>query len=354
MKAKSVASTLSICAIILACLVALPGCSGAGASTESTGSSAETSASAGGSSTDSASDSADSTSDSADAESSAADTAKDTADAVDPASVDPNAPPATYKLTGSVEVDGRQGVAAEGNLRWVSGSTTLSRYDADWHLQTTNDDPFSKGYDLEVNHIGDIDVYKGEVYCGVELFVDGVATNIQIAVYDGETLELTRTFNFAPASGQDECSGIAVNPDEGTVEMCAWTDAGNYLYRYDLETGAYLGKVELVPAPKWQQGVAYHNGYYYFAADDGDANSNEPDHLYRAKIPLGTESVNVVEELALSDVTRQGEIEGLTFTDDGQLFVLYNRGAVIVEGMPTGFYEGYDHEIHEIFAYDVS
>ena len=260
---------------------------------------------------------------------------------------------ATYMLAGSAEVDGRQGVAAEGGVRWVSGSTSLSRYDANWNLLTSNDDPFSEGYALEVNHIGDIDVYQGEVYCGVEMFASGVASNIQIAVYDGETLELSRTFNFAPESGQDECSGIAVNPDDGTVEMCAWTDAGAYLYRYDLDTGAYLGKVALVPPPKWQQGVAYHNGFYYFTSDDGDANKDEPDHVYRAKIPLGAESVEVAEELALADVTRQGEIEGLTFTDEGQLLVLYNRGAIIVEGMPTGFYDGYDHEIHEVYTYDV-
>lgn len=262
--------------------------------------------------------------------------------------------PATYSLAGSSEVDGRQGVAAEGELRWVSGSTTLSLYDADWNLLATNDNPFSKGYELEVNHIGDIDVYNGEVYCGVELFCDGAAKNIQIAVYDGQTLELSRTFNFEPESGQDECSGITVNPDEGTVEMCAWTSAGTYLYRYDLRTGAYLGKVELMPAPKWQQGVAYHDGSYYLTADDGDADKDEPDHVYRLQIVQGSDSADVVEEYALDDVTRQGEIEGLTFTDDGQLLVLYNRGAIIIEGMPSGFYEGYDHEIHEVFAYDIS
>ena len=261
---------------------------------------------------------------------------------------------AVYTLVGSVEVDGRQGVAAEGDLRWVSGSTTLSRYDADWNLLATNDAPFSTGYELEVNHIGDIDVFNGEVYCGVELFLDGVATNIQIAVYDGETLELTRTFNFEPRSGQDECSGIAVNPDEGTVVMCSWTDSGKYLYRYDLKTGNYLGKVELLPQPKWQQGVAYHDGFYYLTADDGDADKSDPDHVYRLRIAQGADTAEVVEELALGDVTRQGEIEGLTFTDDGQLLVLYNRGAIIVEGMPTGFYAGYDHEIHEVFAYDIT
>ena len=56
----------------------------------------------------------------------------------------------------------------------------------------------------------------------------------------------------------------------------------------------------------------------------------------------------------LDDVTRQGEIEGLTFDEDaGQLLVLYNRGARIVLGMPKGFYEGYDREISEVFQYEI-
>ncbi|MDO5118604.1 MAG: hypothetical protein Q4D48_00850 [Coriobacteriales bacterium] len=260
-------------------------------------------------------------------------------------------PTATYQLQGAQEVDGRQGVAAEGSNIWISGSTTLSRYDNEWNFRATNADPFSKGYELEVNHIGDIDVYNGEVYCGVERFVDGEATNIQIAIYNGNTLELDRTFNFEPESGQDECSGICVNPDDGTVWMSSWTDTGRYLYQYDLETGAYLRSVHLHAAPQWIQGVAYHDGAFYLTADDGDADFGEPDHVYRAIIKPDATECTVTLERTLDDVTLQGEIEGLTFTDSGDLLVLYNRGARIILGMPNGFYEGYDHEIHEVFTY---
>ena len=255
-------------------------------------------------------------------------------------------------LTRTVEVDGRQGVAAEGGCYWVSGSTTLSKYDKDWNLIAVNENPFAQGYELEVNHIGDIDVYHNEVYCGVELFVDGVASNIQIAVYDGDTLELKRSFNFDPGSGQDECSGICVNPDTQVVSMCAWTDTGDHIYNYDLATGAYLGKVRLSPAPTWIQGVAYHEGAYYLTADDGDANDDAPDHVYRFELADGADETAVELERAIDDVRRQGEIEGLSFDEDlGEMLVLYNRGAVIEQGMPVGFYDGYDHEIHEVYAY---
>lgn len=264
--------------------------------------------------------------------------------------------PDSYVLDNSFEVNGRQGIAVENGFYYVSGSTTLTKYDENRKLIAENDDPFSEGYEKEVNHIGDIDVYNGEIYCGVELFLDGVAKNIQIAIYDGETLKLKRTFNFEEKSGQTECSGIAVNPDTKTVWMCSWAEgeSGRYLYKYDLETGKYLGKVHLHPTAQWIQGVAYRDGAFYITADDGDADFDEPDHIYKVIIDEGATHAKIEEEKTLNDVIRQGEIEGLSFDDEnGKLLVLYNRGARIILGMPSGFYEGYDREIHEVFVYDI-
>ena len=46
-------------------------------------------------------------------------------------------------------------------------------------------------------------------------------------------------------------------------------------------------------------------------------------------------------------------MEGISFDrETGRMFVSYNRGAQIVLGMPKGFYQGYDREIHEVFSYD--
>lgn len=261
-----------------------------------------------------------------------------------------------YSLTDSFEVDGRQGVAYSSGNYIVSGSTTLTKYDKDFNVVAENKSPFADGYDNEVNHIGDIDVYGGEIYCGVELFLDGVATNIQIAVYDADALTLKRTFNFEESSGQTECSGIAVNPDEGLVVMCSWeeSEAGGYLYVYEL-TGAYVGKVRMDPQVKYIQGIAYYDGSYYITADDGDADANAPDHVYKTTFKRSDKECKVYEELTLTDVKKQGEIEGLTFDPaKKRLAVLYNRGARIIRGMPTGFYEGYEKEIHEVYFYLIS
>lgn len=254
-----------------------------------------------------------------------------------------------YELQSVHRVNGRQGVCVEGDYYWVSGSTTLTKYDRDWNVVAENTDPF-KGYDLEVNHIGDIDVYQNELYLGVEYFMDGEGKSIQVAVYDGDTLELKRVFPFRADTGQLECSGIAVDPDSQTVYMSSWIDdeSSSYLYMYDLSTGDYKGKLRMDPVPAWLQGVAYYDGNLYVTSDDGDADDDAPDHMYRVDANTGA----VVLEKTFDDVTRQGEIEGLTFdAERGEFLLLYNRGARIIAGMPSGFYDGYDEEIHEVFVY---
>lgn len=251
-------------------------------------------------------------------------------------------------------VGGRQGVCAEEGNYWVSGSGTLEKYDSDWNLVAQNTEPF-KGYSLEVNHIGDIDVYNNELYLGVEYFMDGEGKNIQVAVYDGDTLKLKRVFPFRADTGQLECSGIAVDPDSRTVYMTSWIDDGSseYLYMYDLDSGDYKGKLKMQPAPRWIQGVAYYQGSLYVTSDDGNADDDEPDHMYRIEVSEDKKTGHVSMEKTFDDVTKQGEIEGLTFDDSGRFLLLYNRGAKIVNGMPTGFYEGYTEEVHEVFVYDM-
>ena len=261
----------------------------------------------------------------------------------------------SYTLSSSVEVKGRQGVCTEGDSFWVSGTAYLSRYDKEWKIYAENRIPF-EGFEDEANHIGDIDVYNNEVYAGLEIFKNGKGENLQIAVYDGSTLELIRRFPVQADSGQQECSGIAVDPDSKTIFLTSWVEdaSSSYLYMYDLESGAYKGKLLMDPAPILLQGVAYYDGSLYVTCDDGNADENAPDHMYRIDVDKSMENGKVVLEKTLDDVTEQGEIEGLSFDKSKkQLLVLYNRGAKIVNGVPKGFYEGYKEEVHEVFIYDI-
>ena len=260
-----------------------------------------------------------------------------------------------FELKEAHPVAGRQGICTENGCYWVSGSGTLTKYDSNWNVIAENTDPF-EGYELEVNHIGDIDVYNNELYLGVEYFMDGEGKNIQVAVYDGDTLKLKRVFPFRPDTGQLECSGIAVDPDTRTVYMTSWIDdtSSEYLYMYDLDTGDFKGTLKMDPAPKWLQGVACHDGKLYVTSDDGDADEDAPDHMYMIDVSEDGTTGNVTMVKTFDYVTRQGEIEGLTFDEDnGQFLLLYNRGARIIAGMPRGFYEGYSEEIHEVFVYDI-
>ncbi len=257
-----------------------------------------------------------------------------------------------YRLVRVIEVAGRQGIATDGERYYVSGSTALYVYSKEGELLASNEEPFA---DLEkpANHIGDISVHGGELIAGIEWFSDGRGSDIQIAVYDAETLRHKKSVHWEPASGQVEVSALAVDAESGSVWMTDWVD-GTYVYRYDLVTDGYLGKLHLRPAPQWQQGIAAFQGSLYITADDGDAELDEVDNLWRVDTPTVASDAYVIHEKAFTEFRRAGEIEGLDFDREArELLVLSNRGKRIVLGMPTGLYPGYDREIHEVYVFRV-
>ena len=262
-------------------------------------------------------------------------------------------PKYNYTLIDSHQVEGRQGIACDGKYYYVSGSKSLAKYDKKWNLIKIDKDPF-RTYQVSANHFGDIDVYNGEIFCGAEYFMDGVGKDIQITIHDANTLEYKRAFPFAADSGQVECSGITVNTDDKTVWMCSWVggESGRYIYEYDLDTGYFLRKVNLMAPPYWVQGLFYWDGSFFMTADDGNADLKEPDCLWRADFGKNDRKAYTVRERAFTDVTFQGEIEGLCVDPKTEEFLLlYNRGSRIVLGMVRGFYPGYDKEISEVFRY---
>lgn len=258
----------------------------------------------------------------------------------------------SYELAEVMQVAGRQGVATDGKHYYISSSQALFKYTKEGKLVAENKEPF-KDYCAECNHLGDIDVYKGEIYAGAEKFAEGRGWKIQIAVYDAESLEFKRTIPWNDESGQAEVSSMTVDPVRQIAWMSDWTD-GKYLYQYDLTTGKFIGKLHLQPVPQYQQGIFYYQGYIYITADDGDANFFESDHLYKVNAAPGATHALVQLEKIFGEVTREGEIEGLCFDPKtGELLVLFNRGTKVVEGYPVGMYPGYEKEIHELYIYEV-
>lgn len=259
----------------------------------------------------------------------------------------------SYAFQRAFEVEGRQGIATDGEYLYVSGSTILYKYSMDGTLILKNDHPFDR-LEKACNHIGDIDVYNNEIYAGCETFIDGQGKNIQVAIYDAGTLEYKRSIDWNPNSGQVEVCGLTVDVKNNAVWMADWV-GGRYLYHYDLTTGDYTGKLHLQPVPQYQQGIFCWDGYIYITADDGDAEDDEYDHLYRVEANTSITAAPVYLEKTFTEVTRTGEIEGLTVNPKtGEFMVMFNRGTRVILGMPRGFYPGYDHEIHEIYVYGVT
>ena len=264
----------------------------------------------------------------------------------------PHLRPQDFELVRVLEVAGRQGIATDGESYFVSGSTALYVYSKDGELLAANEEPF---VDLEkqANHIGDISHHDGELFAGVEWFVDGRGQDIQIAVYDAATLRYKRAVSWDPGSGQVEVSALTVDAANGLVWMTDWVN-GSYIYRYDLTDDSYVGKLHLRPVPQWQQGVAEFEGFLYITADDGDAEDDEVDNLWVVAADRDAGSAYVAHAKAFTEFRQTGEIEGLDFDrGSGEMLVLANRGKRIVLGMPTGLYPGYEREIHEIYVYRI-
>jgi len=261
----------------------------------------------------------------------------------------------SYRLVKVIQVPGRQGIATDGVNYYVSGSKALYKCDKSGNVIVANEEPF-KTFPPEAvcNHIGDIDYYNGEIYTGAEEFKEGRGFNIQIAIYDAETLEYKRSIPFDEKSGQIEVCAITVDPVRRVAWMADWCN-GRYLYQYDLTTGKYIGKLHLQPVPQYQQGVYYYEGHLLLTADDGDAEYWEPDHLYRVNADPSATCALVRLEKTFDEFTRAGEIEGLCVDPKtGEFLVLFNRGTRVVEGMPVGFYTGYEKEIHEVYIYEMT
>lgn len=233
-----------------------------------------------------------------------------------------------------------------GDRYYVSGSTSLYTYDTEGTLLQRNEDPFTQ-YTTPSNHIGDIEAHDGELYIAAEWFVDGVGKDIQIAIHDAKTLQWKRSLPFAEDSGQEEVSGVTIDASRNTVWLCSWVggDSGIHLYSYDLNTGAYKGKLRLSQEIHWIQGIEYYQDHIYISADDGDAEKGEPDHIYKVTLQGKVSVLRTVQEF--NDV---GEIEGLSIDRARSLLLVHsNRGRRIIDGMPKGFYPGYDREIHEVY-----
>lgn len=253
-----------------------------------------------------------------------------------------------FNRTPVINVNGGQGVYVNGSKMYINGSAQISVYVNKKKIQQNNH--VFDGYTGLVNHMGAISGGDGDLYAGVEYFDGSYSKNIQVGIYDAKSLKLLKCFPIDKHSGQKECAGVAYNHDDHTLWLTEWgKDASSrYFYHYNLQ-GKYLGRVKMIQPVFWIQGIAFYNHKLYVAADDGDAQKNQPDHIYSTSLRFKTCTLKKVR--TLSDVKDQGEVEGLSVTKSS-IYVLYNRGAKVVNGQVMGLEKGYKKQLHEVYIYD--
>ena len=253
-----------------------------------------------------------------------------------------------YVLTSRKEVIGRQGIAYNDDVFYVSSNSTLTSYNKNWQIINGTETALDK-IDLDVNHIGDIEVYNDEIYAGVEYFSGRVIKNPLIAVYDIHTFKLNRIYNIDPSSGQTEISGVTIDPKTNSIWASSWIDgeSSKYLYRYSLDTGKYLAKYELKNPPLCVQGISYFDGYIYLTADDS---YDKADHIYRVKPDINKKVFDVELEKTLDGLNFVAELEGLTFdTRNRRLLLISNIDSQLLSSSsyPNNI------EMHEVFIYNI-
>lgn len=248
-----------------------------------------------------------------------------------------------------IEVNGGQGVYIYQDGMYINGSKQISHYTIKGKLIKRNDQDF-KGYQGEINHMGALSGDQDHLYAGVEYFDGSQSKNLQVGIYDRKTLALKKCFNVDLKSGQKECAAVAFNDADHTLYLAQWgdDDSSQYFYHYSLD-GLFLGKVKMKTPVRWIQGIAFYDNKIYVTSDDGEAQKDQPDHVYVGTIKGKTCSLKTYR--TLDDVRDQGEIEGLSVTNK-HLYVLYNRGAKVVNGKVTGLEKGYKKQLHEVYIYN--
>jgi hypothetical protein len=159
-----------------------------------------------------------------------------------------------------------QGYATDGVSHFLFDTHRILKRadDTTWHISGVNDTPFAglTGFD----HIGDGDYFEGKLYAPVEQYLSCTSdSNPAIFVFDTATLVRERVIDLPVAA---EVSGVAVRPETRELFVSSYCD-GTRLWIYDVDTFVLKGSIVLRPALHDVQGLAYRDGFFFVAQNDG-------------------------------------------------------------------------------------
>lgn len=173
------------------------------------------------------------------------------------------------RISAGPDTAAHQGVATDGTHYYLVHTNWIEKYDLAWQSIDATFAPFAGIPDLEVSpqaHLGSGCYHDGKLYVVAENYP--AVTNQHILVFDADTLERQRA---VPTSQTHEVSAVTVASDEathGVLYVASFFDSTR-LFRYDIDTLAYLGDFKLSPPPApGVQALAYHDGRFYLGAGD--------------------------------------------------------------------------------------
>jgi hypothetical protein len=220
----------------------------------------------------------------------------------------------------SPDTRSHQGYSTDGVRHYTVQTGVIYRWASDWTPDGAQRKPFDEltGY----NHLGDSDLVGQSLYVPAERW-NGCDdySNQSIFVFDSMTFERLAVANIS-AQGH-EASGVAIDRGGQRLFVSSFCDP-NGIFVYQLNTFAYLGRINLrSPIPRIQ-GLAYSGGFLYASEDGTTATSKylcavdvESGTVYRLMNPrLGS---GAYEGIDLS----QGELRWLIDLGSGNQRVYY-------------------------------
>jgi hypothetical protein len=139
-----------------------------------------------------------------------------------------------------------------------SGATALYKYDSNWNVIATNTNIATQTGD---DHCGGITYYDGKIYTAQ---MNGSSHNQgRIGIFNASDLSFV-TYWDVSAQGFDP-SGCAADPDHNILWVTGCYNNPQYIYQYNLTTGAYIGAITPSPTISCVQDIKYYDGNLYLS-----------------------------------------------------------------------------------------
>lgn len=171
-------------------------------------------------------------------------------------------------LSTSPGLSSHQGIARDGTYYYSFDTNALKKWNTSWSSITTNTDP-NGDVCATCNHVGDGDIYNGQIYIGVEKWNSCADTSAHnIAKFSTTDLSLTSTTDISTTLSGVTVAGVAVDATagaNGTIYIVDYCNS-SYIYRLDLSDYSDLGAITLSSSISNMQGIDVKGNQLYVSS----------------------------------------------------------------------------------------